>query len=152
MTDAVQVEGLDDLRRLAAVYKTSDKTIQKAIRTGLQDAAKPLSAEMIAKGAESMPARGGLRARVAAARGGVTASLSGRNIAVSIRAANRQKDSLKGLDAGTLRHPVYGHGPWMTQSVPRGAFSGAFQAGAPQVRDRLRRAVSTALDDIARKA
>ena len=55
------------------------------------------------------------------------------------------------INAGTLRHPVYGTGTWVSQRVPAGTYDKAFQDGAPEVRRRVEREMGAALNDIARK-
>lgn len=152
--DGVQLapQSLRDLRDLGAAYKAGDKAIQKRMRDGLKDAAMPLGVDVVREGSEALPTKGGLRARAASARPGVTASLGGRTVSVSIRAANKQKDSLAGWDAGLVRHPVFKTGAWVTQRIRPHAYTDAFNKGAPKVRDKVNAAVQKALDDIAREA
>src|SRR4249919_2935090 len=154
MPDGVELapSSLADLRRLGDAYKGGDKALQKRLRTGLQAAAKPLSERVVKEGAAGMPARGGLRARLESARGGVTASLAGRTVAVSIRIANREKDSLSALNSGLLRHPVFKTGAWTSQRVPAGTYDEAFKRGAPEATDRVNAEIAKALDEIAREA
>ena len=154
-SDGVELspKSLHDLRQLSAAYKAGDKVLQKRIRTGLQQAAKPLAETVVRQGAAGLPRRGGLRARILASKGAVTASLAARNPSVSIRLANSQKDSLKGLDEGFVRHPVFRTGRWVAQPVrSKGAFTAAFQRNAAGVRDRVNAEVAKALDEIAREA
>lgn len=143
---------LRDLRQLGDAYKGGDKVLQKRLRSGLQAAAKPLAEQVVREGSQSMPARGGLRARVAASKGAVTASLAARRVAVSIRATNSQRDALGAMDSGSLRHRVFGRGPWVSQHVPAHAFSDAFERGAPLAEARLRLEMQKALEEIAREA
>lgn len=154
MPDGVHLDprSLADLRQLGDAYKGADKVIQKRLRTGLQAAAKPLAERVVREGAEKMPGRGGLRARIAASRPGITAALGGRTVSVSVRIANRQKDALGGLDSGTLRHPVYKTGRWVTQSVPADAFSDAFRRGAPKATEDVNAEIGKALSEIAADA
>ncbi len=166
MPDGFEVapSSIRDLRQLGEAYKGGDKILQKRLRSGLQAAAKPLSEQVVREGSEAMPAAGGLRARIAAAKGAVTTSLAGRTVAVSIRATNRQKDALGALDSGKLRHPVFGEkrlklsaggalgSAWVAQDVPAHKFSEAFDRGAPLARARLRLEMQKALDEIAKEA
>lgn len=154
MTDVyLAPQSLRDLRQLGDVYKGADKTLQKRLRTGLQNAAKPLAAQVLREGSASLPSRGGLRARVAGARAGVTASLGGRRVSVSIRLANRERDSLGALDTGVIRHPVFGHSDtWVSQQIRPHQFSDAFDRGAPLAEARVRLEMQKALDEIAREA
>lgn len=151
MPDGVELapSSLADLRRLGDVYKGADKVIQKRLRTGLQSAGKPLAERVIREGSEHMPHGGGLAARIAASRPGITASLAARNVSVAVRITNKQKDALGALDSGTLRHPVYRTGAWVAQSVPAGGFAAAFRRGAPAATEQVNAEIVKALGEIA---
>ena len=56
------------------------------------------------------------------------------------------------MDLGRLRHPTYGHRPWVSQTVPAGAFTEPFQDGSSDVRNRVSAEVARLLDEIAREA
>lgn len=140
---------LADLRQLGDAYKAADKVIQKRLRTGLQAAGKPLAERVVREGSDAMPHRGGLAARIAASRPGITASLAAKNVSVSVRITNRQKDALGALDGGTLRHPVFKTGAWVAQSVPANQFSEAFKRGAPAATDAVNAEIGKALGEIA---
>lgn len=154
MGDGLQVENLEQLRKLGEAYKDGDKALQKRMRDTLGRSAKDLSAVVIREGSAKEPARGGLRARLAAARGGVTVSLASRKVSVSIRAKTREGYALRQIDRGFVRHPVWGR--WVAgmpaQRVPEHAFSDVFEAGRPKVTAQLRLAMQQAADDIAREA
>lgn len=154
MTDGVELSpaSLADLRRLGDAYKGADKVIQKRLRTGLQSAAKPLAERVVRGLADAMPARGGLAARVASSRPGITASGAGRNVSVSVRITNNQKDALAGLNAGIIRHPVYRTGVWVSQSVPAGKADEAFRRGAPETTRAVNAEIAKALGEIAADA
>lgn len=154
MAEGVEVapSSIADLRRLGDAYKGGDKVLQKRLRSGLQAAAKPLAESVVKEGGAEMPARGGLRARLQGAKGAVTASLAGRNVAVSIRIANREKDSLSALNTGLLRHPVFRTGAWVAQTVPAGQYDEAFRRGEPDATKRVNAEIQAGLAEIAREA
>ena len=154
MPDGVELSprSLADLRKLGDAYKGGDKILQKRLRVGLQAAARPLAAYVLEEGSAELPVGGGLRARVRGARAGITASLAARNVAVSIRIANREKDALGALDSGRLRHPVFNTGVWVEQQIPANKFSEAFARGAVPAQRRVRLEMDRALDEIAREA
>jgi len=151
MADGVELapQSLRDLRKLGDVYKGAEKPIQARLRKGLQEAGKPLATQVISGLSRAMPRRGGLAARIAASRPGITASLAARSVSVSVRIANRQKDALGALDSGTLRHPVYKTGVWVAQSVPAGRADEAFRRGQPEALARVNAEIARALDEIA---
>lgn len=154
MADGVHLapSSLADLRQLGDAYKGAEKVIQKRLRTGLQAAGKPLAERVVREGSSGFPGRGGLRARLAASRGGITAALGGRTVSVSVRITNRQKDALGAYDSGTIRHPVYRTGAWVAQSVPADQFSDAFRRGAPEATEDVNREIAKALAEIAADA
>ena len=53
------------------------------------------------------------------------------------------------MEAGRLRHPVYGNRKkWVAQPVPANAFSRAFQSGAPEAREAVAQAVTDIIEEI----
>lgn len=156
MVDGVQVDPRSqrDLERLAVAFRDGDKALQRQVRKGLTKAAAESAPPVIHGGAEVLPKSGGLSARVAASRGGVTAKLVGRNVSVSIRARTREGYALRKFNEGEIRHKVFGR--WVpgvpTQHVRPHAFTEAFNRAAPLARAKVRIAVQQALEEIARKA
>lgn len=155
----LRIEGTDDLQRVAdALKEAGDKDLQKQISGALRGEAKPLGLRVLRRGAEEMPHRGGLSERVAGGSIGVSSALRGRVASVSVILRNKGVD-LKAMDAGILRHPVFGRADrtrkdwaWTRQSVPAGAFRRAFEAEAAEVREKAVKAAQGVLDDVARKA
>lgn len=149
----VSPQSIEALQRLGTAFKDADKPLRASIAKSLRASAAELAKEVPRLGAEKMPKRGGLAARLAQARNGVTVSLSGPKVSVSIRAKSVEGYALRKIDEGFVRHPVYGHrSAWVGQRVPAHAFSDAFEKGAPSVRTALARAVQLQLDELARKA
>lgn len=145
------VHGLEELRRAGRIYKAAGKDLRKQVRDAMKAAAGPLGEHVVSEGAEAMPSRGGLQARIRASRGTISARLTGSNPTVVVQLRNRQRDALGGLNAGVVRHPVFQTGRWVSQSVPAGSFTAAFERHAPEVRDKVLDAMQGTLDDIARK-
>jgi len=152
--DSVHLDqhSLAELHQLGEAYKNGDKALQKRMRQGLQDAGKALGEFVVQEGSAGLPRRGGLAARVAASRTGITAALGGKNVSVSVRIANRQKDALRRYDSGLIRHPVYKTGVWVPQGISADLFANAFKRGAPEATKRVNAAVAQALQDIANDA
>ena len=67
---------------------------------------------------------------------------------VQIRLKLKAHD-IEAMNRGQLRHPTYGHAPWVSQSVPAGAFMRPFLMAGPMVRAELNREIAKALEDIA---
>ena len=134
------VRGSEDFLRLAAKLDEGDRKLNNGIRRRLREVAKPLGSEVRDTLAESMPRRGGLSAMIGRSK----VSVSPR-VEIRVRSAGHD---LEAMDAGMLRHPTFGHKPWVGQSVPSGSAAKALEAGAPKVRDALMREVETLLDEI----
>lgn len=137
------VRGSEDFLRLAAKLDEGDRKLNNGIRRRLREVAKPLGSEVRDTLAESMPRRGGLSAMIG--RSKVSVSSTSERVEIRVRSAGHD---LEAMDAGMLRHPTFGHKPWVGQSVPSGSAAKALEAGAPKVRDALMREVETLLDEI----
>ena len=144
----------DDFGRFARATRDADKSVQKAIRKGFRDAAKPLGEDVVREGSVGMPARGGLRARLSAGKIGISATF-GKNPKVTVKLGTRAGYQLSSLDRGILRHPVFAQQGqkrrWTAQRVPSSTYSEAFQKGAPKVREHVLRETRRVLDEIARE-
>lgn len=153
MTEPLRIKGTEDLQRVAdALKQAADKDLQRATSAALRVEAKPLGLRVLRAGAEEMPRRGGLADRVGSLGSvGVSSALRGRSASVSVLLRNKGVD-LKSMDAGFVRHRVFGRGPWVRQRVPAGAFRRAFEAEAAEVREKAVKAAQGVLDDVARKA
>lgn len=94
----------------------------------------------------TLPRRGGLAERVGKQAYAVQTRLAGSS--ASIRIAGKGMKELRDIDAGRLRHPVFGdRGRWKAQSVTPGFFSKTIERRAPSIR----KDVEKAMGDIARK-
>lgn len=109
----------EDYKRFAAKMKTADRAVARGVRKRIRAAAGPIGRIIIETGSEGMPARGGLRARLMAAR--PTISMTGMAASINLR---RGAD-FSSLNRGILRHPLFGHGPWQQQDVPAEAYTSA---------------------------
>lgn len=141
------VRGSEDFLRLAAKLDEGDRKLNNGIRRRLREVAKPLGSEVRDTLAEAMPRRGGLSAMIGRSKVAVSSTSASRHPRVEIRVRSAGHD-LEAMDAGMLRHPTFGHKPWVGQSVPSGSAAKALEAGAPKVRDALMREVETLLDEI----
>lgn len=143
-----------EMKRFAALLRTSRGKVRAAMREGILAPAKELNEEVIRVGSDEMPHSGGLAARIAAAHGGVSVVFSGSRVAVTLRDKTEEGYRLRAIDkTGVVRHPVFGHRKvWAATNVPERAFTKVFEAGAPKVRQDLRAAVQRTLAELAREA
>ena len=141
-----RVEGSENFLHLAAALKAADRKLAGRIRKRLRETAKPLGEEAGQALAEAMPHRNGLSAIVARAKAGVS-STTGKTARVEVRLRAPGYD-LAAMNAGNLRHPVFGGKAWVGQSVPAEAASRAFEAGMDPMRTALQREVESLLSEI----
>lgn len=128
--------------RFAAALKGADKAVARAIRKRIREEATPIGEHVVQEGSADMPSRGGLSERLAAGR--PTVSILAKGASINLRkGANYQ-----GLNAGVLRHPVYGRSKWVAQSVPANTYTEAFEDLPPESRERLSEIITDAMEEL----
>lgn len=148
MVADIRVDGVEHFAQVARALRAAGaKDLRRELYRGLNRATKPLK-DAAKANAATLPQRGGLAGRVQRARFS-TKGRAGRNPSVSIVAKDAKSRSvdLRALDAGTVRHPTFGHRPWVSQPVTPGWFSKPMEAGA----DDVAREVLAAVDAVAAK-
>lgn len=146
-----EVRGSDDVDALVRRIRThaDAKALRKELYAGLNRVTKDVREDMKASIGPSLPSRGGLAALVMAKASLSTSAAGGRSAGVRIRARNKDYD-LARLNAGRLRHPVWGNREvWVEQTagITPGFLDEAFEKKKPEIA----REVSRVLDEIARK-
>lgn len=142
----IQVEGVQVFTALARALKTyGDKGLRSEFYAGINSSTKPLIADVRTSAINRLPSKGGLGPRVAKSKITTKRRMSGK--AAGVRISGASTYDLRSIDRGRVRHPVFGHPPWVNQKVKPGFWTEPLQAGAPQVR----RALEKVLNDIARK-
>lgn len=153
----VDVQGVDQLKRLGRGLKAfDDRKFKNAVSRQLRTVVKPFGDAAKEHAREILPKRGGLNHIVDTARVGVRTTTSGRYTGVSITmrknksGSSKQRD-LVNLDAGSLRHPVFGRPDrtrkqwtWVNQKVPAGFWTTPMRAQAPAAQ----RALMPVLDEV----
>lgn len=137
-------------RELAALAKRlkdeGNGSLRKELLKGIYGAGKQAIPEVRRSATRMLPRRGGLAAQIAAQSFTSRASLSGSS--VSVRLIGQGMKELGDIDAGRLRHPVFGNRDvWEAQSVTAGFFSGTMQAQAPSIR----REIDKTMNDVAHR-
>lgn len=134
------------VRRIKA--HADGKALRRELMRGLNRATKGVRDDMRASIAPSLPSRGGLASLVQAGTSLSTRARSGMTAGVSIRGRHKSHD-LARMNAGVVRHPTYGHGPWVNQTagVDPHFLDESFEKSAPDVR----RDIVRVMEDIARK-
>lgn len=144
-----RVTGADDLERLGRRLKaTGSGDLRKELLAGIRKTNKPTIAAIRAGTSSKLPNGGGMAAIAAKTKIGTRTRLSGQRVGVEIRGTSRQIKGLRALNAGRLRHPVWGNREvWVEQAVEPGFFSEPIEKDEP----RIRRGIQEAMADIARK-
>jgi hypothetical protein len=144
-----RITGGADLYRIARQVRksASDPEVAKQFNKAVKGSTKPAQNRIKQGLGEYMPTGyvPDLR-RDLSVRSGTT--LSGRRAGVRVEARSRQS-RLGALNAGRLRHPLFGNRDhWFTQAVRPGFFTDPLRAAVPAVKAAVERAVQEALDQI----
>lgn len=136
-----------DLELLGRRLKTADKTLRRDMLREIRAAGKPAVDDIKRSARESLPASGGLADLVARQSYGVRTRLSGKSAGVRIQGTGRTVRGLRSIDAGTVRHPVFGNkdAAWVSQPVRPGFFTKPIEENLP----RFRKSVIEALEKTA---
>lgn len=138
MADFITIRGAEQFGVLARVLRqTGAKDLRRELNAGITQATKPLRADARESARSILPSRGGLGARVARTSMPIRRRTAGATAGIRIEARPGAVADPQRIDRGRVRHPVYGHGPWVLQDVPAGWFTKPMEAGAPVVRREL---------------
>lgn len=151
MAGDFEVRGAEDLRELNARIRShaDRKAIQRELYAGLNRATKGIRDDQKASIPASLPSRGGLASLVhGSARLSTRMRHSGASAGIRIQATDKQHD-LARMNAGSLRHPVYGRGAWVTQTA--GVDAGFLDEPVKKAGPDVARAILRVMADIARK-
>ena len=143
----LRITGADQLKKLGADFKKAGAgDLRKEMLAEFRAEARPLIVDVRRSAGDVLPRRGGLAARVARSTIRAANRLSGSAVGMRITANN--SISLRQVDAGTVRHPLFGNRNfWYTQPVTPGWFDKPFQKNV----DELRRRVIATMDRFAAK-
>jgi len=143
------LRGGEDFKQLAdRLNEAADAKLRRQVYKGLREIARPVGEAMTHALGGALPQRNGLGPRVAKSKIRQTNATTGKNPRVVVWLKSAEGYDLAGMEAGTVRHPTYGHKPWVGQSVPSGRATEAATAMAPLVRKNLERHINTTLDEI----
>jgi hypothetical protein len=142
-----------------ALNEAGDKELRREVYAAFKKAAKPLGERIVREGAAGLPRRGGLSARVAAAKVGQSNSTTGRNPGVAITLRTKPGNGGKSIDLraidvqGKVKHPVFGRRKvWRVTNVRSQLFTDPFEAGREPVAREVVDALQTVADRIQREA
>jgi hypothetical protein len=140
---SVEVRGADQLARLSKQLKEAgNKDLQRELSRAIAQALKPLKADLQESARTTLPRRGGLGERIARSKFRTRRNRQG------LRLQAVSQDSIRKIDRGFVRHPVFGNREvWRGQRVAMGWWSKPVEAAAPKVRRELEQA----MDRVAKK-
>lgn len=118
-----KVTGLDKLHRLGRVLEAEAGEVRVELEAGLQIAADAVKARTIDSARTTLPKSGGLAEQVAGGVFRVRRRLTPAGAAVTVEAASPYR--IDRMDAGEVRHPVFGGSAWVVQPITPGWFSNA---------------------------
>jgi len=147
MADDIEVNTAEFQR---AAQRLKDAGLQKELAKSIRDVAQPFGKYVLLKGAQKLPAKGGLRDRVASG----TVRVQATSLRAAVTLTTRQKYKLGAMDAGTIRHPVFERTKavttrkwlrktttqvklWVDQAIPAHAFTDAFNEDAPAIQQKI---------------
>ncbi len=139
----LRVTGADALARLGRdLREAGDVDLRRELLRAGRRMAAPIKVEVAESARTTLPRRGGLSTAVAGAKVTVATRLSGKNVGVSFSTKWAEHD-LEGIDAGLVRHPVYGNrNLWVAQPVRPGYWTRVFEGpGADIAREEFLEAV-----------
>lgn len=137
------ITGSKDLAQAARALKDAgDGELRKELMRRVRDAAKAAVPDIREAARSKLPKSGGLADRVASQAYAVRASYAASGATVRVTGSGMK--GLRAIDAGQVRHPVFGRDDWVSQQVEPGFFSETLDGHAPKVRQEIENAV----DDI----
>lgn len=145
----VTIKGAEELEHLGRVLRVSDKRFKRELAKAVRDAARPAGEVVRAAYAARLPRSGGLAARIAASAVSARTTTTGAHIGA--RVTLRNQHSLRSIERGRLRHPVFGNREvWVSQPIPAEIGSTAFATQQSQVQRRVLAAMDRVADQIAK--
>jgi hypothetical protein len=160
MPSEFELRGAVNLARVAEALKAEGDTgkgFRKELRSGLVKATKPVRKELKAAIPGALPRRGGLAAEVAGSASFVLATSKSHGDAVGVRIQGRRNgrrgSSLRRMNAGTVRHPVWGNSKkWVSQTagVDKGFLDRAFAKQEPAIKQAVLVAIQNTANRIHR--
>jgi hypothetical protein len=143
----LRITGADQLQRLGRDLKAAGeggKGLRRELLAEFRAEAKPVINDLRASAINTLPRRGGLGATVAKSNIRSSTRLSG--TAVGLRITAKNLIAIKRINAGSVRHPLFGNrGFWYGQNVRAGWFDDPMRRDI----DNFRRAAIRAMDRIA---
>jgi hypothetical protein len=149
MDEDLQIKGGQAFAQLGKALKQAGdgRELRKEFLKELRAAGKPVTARIRRDLGAEMPKRGGLAAHLSKAKVGVRNRLSGDSAGVRLEISDKNYDLPK-IEKGIVRHPTYGHGPWVSQPVKPNVVTDAIEAEASVFQTAVLDAIDTVVHKI----
>jgi len=146
----IKVTGAEQFRDIARTLRgiSKSKALRNELARAINKATKPLKTSVKRSARARLPWQGGLGRKVARAKMATKVKLAGETANVSIVAIH--KYDLEAIDRGRVRHPTFGHHPWVIQLVQPGYWTRPLVEGSPGVRREIVGAIETIAKKIER--
>lgn len=131
----IELRGAEQLVALAKRLKKAPKELRSELYVGINRAAKPLKNEVKASARTRLPKKGGLAKRVAGTKIATKRRVAGN--AAGVRLIGTSGYDIGSINRGRVRHLVYGHKPWVNQTVAPGFWSDPLKAGSSKVQQEI---------------
>lgn len=138
--------GAQQLEELARRLKaTGDRELRKELLRGIREGTKGTKPDITRSLSTRLPQRGGLAARMATSRITTKTKLAGSIVGVRLEAS--APHDIRSMNAGRLRHKIFGRDQWADQTIEPGVFDDPIKDDAPQIRSAVERVMA----DVARR-
>lgn len=147
----IKLDDAGQFARLAReLHVLADVRLTREVEKSLDRLGEPLKAAVRKSALDTLPRRGGLAGATAAARLTVRVT-PGRSPSLRLTASARRLN-LQRLDAGRIRHPVFGNRDrWVPQTIRPRWWTSVVRGPARRLAgDAVQRAVADAVDSIGR--
>ena len=144
-----------DMRRVArSIRENASRELKAQVDKASDEQMEKLKDAVRSSASSELPHRGGLAAQVAGGTLKVDRSGEGASLSMSVAKAGGKQMDLRALDAGRLRHPVYGR--WRrntpTQRVRAGWWSKPIERAKPAISRAMGNGAEAFARELARKA
>lgn len=148
----LRLSGADDFLRLSKALKEAGRgELRKDLTKRIRKAVKPLTPETRAEALSRLPKSGGLAAQVAREPQRVQIRTGAKTAGVRL-VVGKSKGGARAANDGTIRHPVFGSGRFVSQSVTPGWFDDPANKAQPEIKRAVEDAIESVVDDIVKGA
>ncbi len=149
MGDLFEIKGTAKLIRKKTAFRNYDPVLRRHLTKRLKAATAPLRREIEASALETLPKAGGLNVLAAKSLTSTRVVLQGKR--TGVRLTTRNPHSIRQLDRGRVRHPLYGNRKfWYTQTVEPGWWSKPVEESKPEATVAVRAALDEMLKELGR--